>query len=394
MMNRNRILLVYRGGTAGILSTVSNQARRLAMEGFETTLVLMGDPDRGRNHQEIEGVEVRWLHLWSRKLPKNGFGWFVKYLEFSIRVFIKTLFDPAKLVVANDIDSLLPVWPAARLSGKRLAYFAVELYAERPGVPAPWLWRCCERFFARRVDATISCQEDRTRFMIENYGTKEPVLTVRNVPFWKPLAQDHHDQIRTWLKTRGVANVKVALYQGMLTARRCVYELAEAGAYLDPEIVIVLIGDMSEKIRKKFDEIRDRFGTRQKVFVHEYVLPDELGPLTASCDLGLVFQKNVGANTFYAAPIKLYQYLAAGLPVVGSNFPSVTRILEDPERPVGFGADPEDPQAIAKAINTLFANEKQYLQFHENALWLAENRYRYDKESEALVALYRRLCES
>jgi hypothetical protein len=114
-MNRNRILLVYRGGTAGILSTVSNQARRLAMEGFETTLVLMGDPDRGRNHQEIEGVEVRWLHLWSRKLPKNGFGWFVKYLEFSIRVFIKTLFDPAKLVVANDIDSLLPVWPAARL---------------------------------------------------------------------------------------------------------------------------------------------------------------------------------------------------------------------------------------------------------------------------------------
>jgi glycosyltransferase involved in cell wall biosynthesis len=151
---------------------------------------------------------------------------------------------------------------------------------------------------------------------------------------------------------------------------------------------------MSEKIRKKFDEIRDRFGTLQKVFVHEYVLPDELGPLTASCDLGLVFQKNVGANTFYAAPIKLYQYLAAGLPVVGSNFPSVTRILEDPERPVGFGADPEDPQAIAKAINTLFANEKQYLQFHENALWLAENRYRYDKESEALVALYRRLCES
>src|SRR3989304_833901 len=118
-MKRNRILLVYRGGTAGILSTVSNQARRLALEGFETTLLLMGDPNREKPHQEIDGVEVRRLHLWTRKLPKNSFGWVVKYLEFFIRVFFKTLFHPAKLVVANDVDSLLPVWPAARLRGKR-----------------------------------------------------------------------------------------------------------------------------------------------------------------------------------------------------------------------------------------------------------------------------------
>jgi glycosyltransferase involved in cell wall biosynthesis len=391
--SEREILLVYRGGAAGIIATVGNEAVQLAREGFRVTLVLLGDPDSSKPHQGLEGVRVVRPRLWSRRLPKTGWAWVVKYVEFLWRIFWRTLFSPAPLVVAHDIDSLPAAWPAARLSGKRLVYFAIELYAERPEIPMPGLWRGLDRFFAKHVDATVSPQEDRTQFMIDRYGLREPILTVRNVPFFDPSARNHRSEMLTWLREKGIEARKVALYQGMLTPRRCVYELAEAAAYLDPDIVIVLIGAMNEDVREEFERLVDRFETRERILLYGYVLPDELGPLTASCHLGLVLQKDLGANTVFAAPIKMYQYLAAGLPVVGSHFPSITRVIEDPERPVGIGADPEDPKSIAAAIDSILSDEERLRAFRQNALWLAENRYRYDLESKPLVRLYRTLLE-
>ena len=385
------ILLVYRGGTAGIIATVGNEATQLVREGFEVTLVLLGDPDCSKPHQTIEGVRIILPRLWTRKLPKTGWAWAIKYVEFLWRLFWRILLHPTRLVVAHDVDALPAAWPAARLSGKHLVYFAIELYAERPEVPFPGFWRALDRFFAKRVDATVSPQEDRTRFMIDFYGAREPILTVRNVPFFEPSARKHNHEMLRWLQDKGIEASKVALYQGMLTPRRCVYELAEAAVHLDPGTVIVLIGAMNDDVREEFDRLVARHKTQDRILLYGYVLPDVLAPLTASCHVGLVFQKDLGANTLYAAPIKMYQYLAAGLPVVGSNFPSITRVIEDADRPVGIGADPEDPKAIAEAINSVLSDEERLTAYRRHALWLAEHRYRYDLESEPLVALYRKM---
>ena len=72
---------------------------------------------------------------------------------------------------------------------------------------------------------------------------------------------------------------------------------------------------------------------------------------------------------------------------------SIAQVIEDPEYPVGFGADPENPKAIAEAINAVFRNMDRYETFRKNALWLAENRYRYDRESKPLVEIYERLAQ-
>ena len=72
------ILLVYRGGTAGIIATVGNEATQLVREGFEVTLVLLGDPDCSKPHQTIEGVRIILPRLWARKLPKTGWAWAIK----------------------------------------------------------------------------------------------------------------------------------------------------------------------------------------------------------------------------------------------------------------------------------------------------------------------------
>jgi glycosyltransferase involved in cell wall biosynthesis len=388
------ILLLYRGGTAGIIPTVANEARALVEAGFQVTLLTLGDPDSSKPHQDLPGVRVIRPSLVTRSLPKTSWAWALKYIEMAIRFAWAAFRSPATTVVAHDIDAVPPAWLGARLSGKKLVYFAIELYAERPGIPLANLWRWMDRFFARRVDATLSPQEDRTRFMIEHYGARPPLLTIRNVPYFDPRAREHRGEMKSWLAEQGIRAERVALYQGMLTPRRCVYELAEAAGRLDPGTVIVLIGAMTEEVRREFDRLRDLHSTRDRILLFGYVLPDRLAPLTASCDIGLVFQKDLGANTFHAAPIKMYQYFAAGLPVVGSNFPSLVSVLEDPERPVGMGADPENPAVMAEAINSLLADRDRWQQYRENALWLAENRYRYDLECPPMIELHRRLSES
>ncbi|NJL72924.1 MAG: glycosyltransferase family 4 protein [Candidatus Competibacteraceae bacterium] len=53
-------------------------------------------------------------------------------------------------------------------------------------------------------------------------------------------------------------------------------------------------------------------------------------------------------NHRFCAPIKLFQYLMAGLPVIASNFPGMIDVVERNE--VGICVDPENVDEIAAGI--------------------------------------------
>lgn len=74
-------------------------------------------------------------------------------------------------------------------------------------------------------------------------------------------------------------------------------------------------------------------------------------------DAGLVaysFSENSTLNQKYAAPTKLYEYFAAGLPVVSYGNPSIRKIIE--EHNLGICSADETPQSLGNAINDLFSN--------------------------------------
>lgn len=84
------------------------------------------------------------------------------------------------------------------------------------------------------------------------------------------------------------------------------------------------------------------------------------------------------ANHLYARPNKIYEYMAAGLPMVISNFPSWRAWLD--ESHCGIAADPEDPAALAAAITELLEDPRKaealgqagWTMVHAGANWAGE----------------------
>lgn len=114
----------------------------------------------------------------------------------------------------------------------------------------------------------------------------------------------------------------------------------------------------------------------------------QVGEIMARSVCGLVTLKPE-PNFINSLPIKLFEYMSAGLPVVASDFPLWRGIVEDAE--CGICVDPENPNAIALAINYLLAHPEQADAMGRNGRRAAESKYRWDREGAKLVALYREL---
>ncbi|MEO5934860.1 MAG: glycosyltransferase family 4 protein [Duganella sp.] len=121
--------------------------------------------------------------------------------------------------------------------------------------------------------------------------------------------------------------------------------------------------------------------------VEEYGFVDrrEVAEIMARSVCGLVTLKPE-PNFVNSLPIKLFEYMSAGLPVIASDFPLWRGIVEEAE--CGICVDPEDPNAIAKAINFLLMHPDVADEMGRNGRRAAESKYRWDREGAKLVALY------
>nr|WP_315397255.1 glycosyltransferase family 4 protein [uncultured Duganella sp.] len=135
------------------------------------------------------------------------------------------------------------------------------------------------------------------------------------------------------------------------------------------------------------DELKAYRGWRQ-VEEHGFVDRKTVAELMARSLCGLVTLKPE-PNFLNSLPIKLFEYMSAGVPVIASDFPLWRGIVEDAE--CGICVDPENPNAIARAINYLLHHPEQADAMGRNGQRAAASKYRWDVEAAKLVALYHSL---
>ena len=91
-------------------------------------------------------------------------------------------------------------------------------------------------------------------------------------------------------------------------------------------------------------------------------------------------------NYTHALPIKLFEYMAAGLPVIASNFPLWEEIIR--ESNCGNVVDPLDTKAIRKSIEYYIENPKEAQIMGENGRKTVIEKYNWANEGKLLVDFY------
>ncbi len=125
-----------------------------------------------------------------------------------------------------------------------------------------------------------------------------------------------------------------------------------------------------------------------KVDFHGWLDRTEIAALLGRVRAGLVVLHPI-RNYAESWPIKLFEYMAAGLPVIASDFPLWREIVE--EAGCGLLVDALDPAAIAKAMQWILDHPEEARAMGERGRRAVEEKYNWETEAEKLRRFYRTL---
>lgn len=91
-------------------------------------------------------------------------------------------------------------------------------------------------------------------------------------------------------------------------------------------------------------------------------------------------------NYLDALPVKMFEYMAAGIAVIASDFPLWRSIVDDAA--CGLCVDPKDPESIADAINYLITHPGEAEQMGANGKRAAQEKYNWNAEEHKLLGFY------
>ncbi len=158
------------------------------------------------------------------------------------------------------------------------------------------------------------------------------------------------------------------------------------------DVSLRLAGEFSnERDQKLFEERihRDSF-LRGRVKWHGVIPHSQLAEWLRRTNIGLVPFQPI-PKFFKNVPTKIFEYMAAGLPIVASDLPPIRGYLRSAK--AGLLAIAADPNSHAEKIFYLIQNQQRAVEMARNGRLAFEDKYNWNAEEVKLVNLYNALLE-
>ena len=164
---------------------------------------------------------------------------------------------------------------------------------------------------------------------------------------------------------------------------RGIFEIVEAVAPLD--VNLLLAGKfISDDIRRSVEKVPGW----NRVVELGHVNRNQVAETLEKSVVGLVTLHPV-PNYLDSQPVKMFEYMAAGLPVIASNFPLWRQIVEGNN--CGICVDPLNSAEISQAIQWILDNPEQAREMGRNGYRAVIEKYNWDVEAAKLKKLYQDL---
>ncbi len=282
-------------------------------------------------------------------------------------------FNP-DIIHANDFDMLGLAYRAAKKCRAGLVYDSHEVNAENIGVAENKLLKTyiikSEGRLVHKVDKMISVSNAAADYFKEKYHIERPTV-ITNCP------------MKNTLPLKEKSNEFEVIYQGLLVKGRGYEEFILSSKYLNDGITPVIRGYGS--LESDLRDLIKRENLSDKVRFDPPVEVNQLISAVSSSHIGIVITQPVNLNFKLSVSNKVFEYAAAGLPVILSDVPEHRYLNEK----YNFGIIIEDvePKCIAEAANTLYQDTELYNRLSENAKIMSEEM-NWENESKKLLGLY------
>jgi len=298
---------------------------------------------------------------------------------------------PADVHHAHDMEALPAARMGAHRDGAAFVYDSHEIFMELRRIQEQprWLrWGMArwERRMARQAAGLVTVNDAVGGELVRRLSPQR-VVVVRNCPpRWTP-PDPPEDRIR---RATGIpSDSPVVLCHGAFRSNQGLEQTADA--MLAPGLErahLVFMGYRSWYI----EPILASAALQGRMHDLPAVAPADLLPWVAGADVAVmtVLPHGEGLNSYLSTPNKLFESLAAGVPVVTSDIPERRHVvMDDPAGPLGAVCEPTDPAAVATAIRSILelpAVEGAALR--ARCLEAAHERWNWETESARLVAFY------
>ena len=301
-----------------------------------------------------------------------------------------TIWNVYRLAIAENADiyhfhdpELIPVGLLLKLRGKRVIY---DVHENLPlqVLTKPWIspvYRRAigasagkiERLGASCFDGVVAATQE----IADRFSSKK-TITVQNFPDFTL-----RDQMPYRLRD------PIVVYIGAISRIRGIDQMIEAIGKVPARLAarLAIAGPFdSVALERELRNISlpnvDVLGFQTQVAVTE---------LLGTARIGLVLLHPT-PSYLNAQPMKLFEYMRAGIPTIASDFPAWRQIVE--HTACGLLVNPLDPEDIAKAICWLLENPTEAEEMGKRGREASMRRFDWATEKSKLLQLYDRLTVS
>lgn len=353
----------------------------LAARGLRVTLVSPWPQAAVQRPNLVQRSFRRVSRRWARPLLLPG------RVGFALR----SVLADSDIVHFHDID-LLPMM-AVVARRRPVVYDIHENYPDemlvREWIPRPVrkplavAVRHVQRALARRVANCVLVVDSQLADLDHEAMRWLVVPNYASLDLLQSVADDHLDRPPTIVFTGG---------QHRTNGSGLMLDVAEILAKDMPDLRWVATDRFAaEDYRRWFEGEIDRRGLRDRFTLVPFVASDRIMTILNRGTIGI--SPNLRTpNQEKAIPTKLFEYMAAALPIVTSDLPNQTRIIEQSQ--AGLLARPEDPDSFAAAIRQLVRDSALARRLGTNGQRAFRDSFSWESRMPALVGFYREVLAS
>jgi len=351
-------------------SRVQKEALYLRRAGYDVTVFSL--TMTGPQEQDIKGIRV--LNPTTGSLAR--FPYRLSYLRAYFQVMRALLRDRADIWHGHDLETLPFIFVASKLRGGKLVYDSHELWQgyDWPGRSGRWniarrllwkIWLCLERVLAKRCHLVITVNESCALEMAESLGLQSP-LVLRNCV--DPVAEKDGSTAGLREKLGLVQGEPLVVYTGHLKTGRGLHNLLKAWAGMPggTHLAFVGYGPLESELREFALNCRPN-----NVHFLPPVKAWELPGFISGATLGVVLTEETDLSSRCSLPNKLFEYIAAGVPVLATDLPEIHRLVDGCQ--AGVFTDPLDHNSIRAALTELLGDGERLERLRQNVLKARDN---------------------